>query len=132
MRALCFLVPLGLSVACKSDPKPDPPKTTEAPLASASASAAPVASGPTAASSSNVTRLAAKTEAEEQIGYAIGTSGDRIAVSAFKRKGPGETNPGSVFVFKKAGAACLELPHLRAGAAALIWLYPAGALRRFK
>lgn len=33
---------------------------------------------------------------------------------------------------KKAGAACLELPHLRAGAAALIWLYPAGALRRFK
>jgi hypothetical protein len=105
MRALLFLVPLALSVACKSDPKPDPPKATEAPLASASASAAPVASGPTAASSSNVTRLAAKTEAEEQFGYAIGTSGDRIAVSAFKRKGPGETNPGSVFVFKKAGAA---------------------------
>jgi phosphohistidine phosphatase SixA len=31
---------------------------------------------------------------------------------------------------KKAGAACLELPSLRAASGSLLWLHPPAALRR--
>src|SRR5689334_2076653 len=106
MRTVFLLLPLGLCLACKSDPKPDAQKPAEsavaAPSASASGGAADPKAGP-APSTERVTRLVAKTEADEQLGYEVAVSGDRIAATCFKRKGAGETVPGSVFVFVKKG-----------------------------
>jgi hypothetical protein len=107
MRTALLLLPLAVALACKSDPKPDAQKPAESgvPSPSASASSAPTepGAGP-APSTDRITRLAAKTEADEQLGYEVAISGDRIAATCFKRKGAGDTTPGSVFVFQKKGA----------------------------
>lgn len=117
MRTVFLLLPLGICLACKSEPKPNAQKPAESavavPSASASADPSVPSTGP-APSTERVTRLVAKTEADEQLGYEVAVSGERIAATCFKRKGAGDTTPGSVFVFKKAGAGFELETELRA------------------
>jgi hypothetical protein len=94
----------ALASSCKEEKKPEPPKETTAPSASTAAPSPSASGGGPAPESGSVTRLTAKTEAEEQIGFGVAASGDRVVASAFKRKGAGDTHPGSVFVFKKKAA----------------------------
>lgn len=90
-------------VSCKSEPKPD---ATPAPTSTASASAKPSASAPApsvAVESSGVTRVNVAVKVGEELGYAVAATRERVAVSAWKRQGPDDTHPGSVFVFQRKG-----------------------------
>lgn len=54
-------------------------------------------------------RLPAEVGAGDELGYSVGSVGDRVVVTSFKRRGKTEdSHPGSVFVFKDSGGK-LEL-----------------------
>lgn len=92
---------------CKKEPAPAPPAVTVTPSAAAPA---PSAEAPREGNdSAGVVRLDAKVGVGDEFGYAVASSGERVVVTAFKRKGKSdESRPGAVFVYK-AGAGKLEL-----------------------
>lgn len=101
-RATWLLTALAVW-GCKKDPAPAPAATSTAPPLAASASApAPSAEPPPAgADSAGVVRLEAEVGVGDELGYAVATADERVAVTAYKRKGKtDEAHPGSVFVFK--------------------------------
>lgn len=104
-RALVTASALLLAAGCKKDPAPAPPtpsaSASPAACAAPSVSAAPADPAPKAGDSAGVVRVPVQVGVGEELGYSVATHGERVAVSAFKRKGKTEeSRPGSVFVFK--------------------------------
>jgi FG-GAP repeat len=97
-RHLTLAVTLFALAGCKSEPKRDA-KPPVSPTPSASASAAPAKD----ADSRGVQRLPAKVKKGEELGYAVAADATRVVVTAWKREGPDDTHPGSIFVFQRSG-----------------------------
>ncbi|MBE7485094.1 MAG: FG-GAP repeat protein [Polyangiaceae bacterium] len=104
------LLAAAACAGCKKEPAPPAPPSS---ASSSAALPAPSASAPSAATpagdSAGVVRLPAEVGAGDELGYSVGSVGDRVVVTSFKRRGKTEdSHPGSVFVFKDSGGK-LEL-----------------------
>jgi hypothetical protein len=108
-RVVTCLLSCVLLSACKKD-EPVPAPVKSAPQSAAPAPSAALPNTAPAADSKGVVRIDAKARAEDELGYSVAASGDRIAISAFKRQASDQDeHPGSVLLFRlEAGRAVLE------------------------